>query len=483
MKDSKLILYLNRFEKPAFNRLERFLHSDYTALYPHALKLFAALKKHFPDFEEKEIEREKIFKEVFDGRKFNNQELSNQMKYLVEAIEDFICVEQLKKKKSQKQFLLVEYFRNEDSNLYKESIDKFGAVISKEKNMDSSDSFLAELNFYNEKDLFFSQSELREQNDFIQQKSDSIDTWFAYQKLKTWCEMLNRQNIVSAEYRYSMKDELLKFLKHNNEKILDRPAIRIFYTIFQTLVHPENEKHYHDLISHLEKHENALPRNEVRGMYDFAQNYCIKKLNSGNTAYAEVLFGLYNRLLAKKILLNDNENLSQWDYKNIVALSLRLKKNVWCHHFIEKYKSTIEKSARENAYIYNLSYYYANTENYKEAKRLLQRVEFSDLFYQLGSKSILLRCYYELEDEDSFFSHCESFNKLLLRNKTISDYQRKVHLNLILYTKKAFRLLMRISENKKNVGKKEIESLKTKILQTKQINNLIWLQEKVEELS
>ncbi|MBC7864593.1 MAG: hypothetical protein IAF38_16585, partial [Bacteroidia bacterium] len=164
MKSSKLIRYLNRLEKPAFNRLERFLHSDYTSVYPMALKLFSVLKKHFPEFDEKEIEKEVVFSQLFPGQKFSTQELSNHMKYLVEAIEDFICVEQLKKKKSLKQFLLLEQLRLQDQQLYKESIDKFGALISKEKSLDSSDQFLMELNFHHEKDLFFSQTELREQN-------------------------------------------------------------------------------------------------------------------------------------------------------------------------------------------------------------------------------------------------------------------------------------------------------------------------------
>jgi hypothetical protein len=483
MKDSKVLNYLSIFDKHGLNRLERHLISPCNYVYPNVIKLFCVLKELHPEFEEDSVVKEKIFAQVFGARKFSPQEMANNMKYLAGAIEEFLIQEQVKKKEGLKMQLLAEKLRYSSPRLHKDAIDKLSLALQKNSGAETAENLFHQLSHHHEKDIYFSMSEAREQNEEIQLKNNCLDTWYAYQKLKTWCEMLNRQNIVAVNYEYTLQRELLAFINEKGAELFKNAAVEIFYTIYLSLTEPEDETHFKTLMRLLQLNEDAIAVSELRSMYDFAQNYCIKKLNSGNIAYAEILFNIYNHLLEKKIILNENENLSQWDFKNIVALSLRLKKNTWCRNFIEEKKTLVEKQSRENAYVYNLAYYYALTENYKEAKRLLQKVEFSDLFYQLGSKSILLRCYYELEDEASFLSHCEAFTKLLLRNKTISDYQRKVHLNLILYTRKAFRLMLRKMENRKNVSKKEIEKLKDKIAGVKQINNLPWLLEKLNELS
>ncbi len=482
MENSKIIRYLKIMNKHSLNKLEVFLESPCNHIYPNVISLFKVLKRYAPEFISPEIEKENLFKKVFPNVKFNQQLLGNNMKYLVENIEEFLIHERVQKKPALRAQLLAETLRNENTKLYKDALDKTSLAIEKREFTDTGEFLLSKLNFHSEKDIFFSISEAREQNNEIQLKNEGLDVWFVYQKLKIWCEMQNRQNIVSVQYEYTFKDELIAFLESRKQILEKYPAIQIYHIIYLSLTEPSEESHYKLLIDVLKVHEPELSRAELRSMYDFAQNYCIKKLNSGGTNYAQLLFELYQHLIETKILFSDAGKLSPWDFKNIVTLSLRLKQDKWCYNFIEVYKAYLPKEESENAYRYNLAYYYASTNEYKDAKRLLQRVDFSDLFYQLGSKSILLRSYYELNDEESFFAHCESFAKLLIRHKTVSDYQRKVHLNLILYSKKIFRLMLRRNESKRSVGKKEIDGIKQKIQTVKQINNLAWLMEKVEEL-
>lgn len=483
MKNTRLIALLKSFEKPELNRLSRYILSAGNGVYPDTQCLFRVLVPHYPVFDENAILKEKIFREAFGPENFDQQLLSNNMKYLCEAIEHFIVFEKVKNRPYIRQKLLVEQMRERGDKLYGEGLDKLESIIKQEKEIHVSEKLFSEFSLYEERDVFFARSGMRSQDDFIQKKNDALDRWFLYQKLKTWCEMLNRQNIVSSVYRFSVQKEIQHFLSGKEGRDLLRlPEIKTYHTVYLSLTEPEHVKHYTDLLDLLKKHRHSFSNEELRNLYDFAQNYCIKKLNSGDIEFGKKLFDLYASLLEEKILMNEEGYLSVWDYKNIVALSVRLKKNTWCKQFIEKYQHFIQKKERDNAYTYNLAYYFSSIENYKEAKRLLQRVDLNDPFYLLGSKSVLLRCYYELEDEEAFFAHCESFKKLLLRNKTISAYQRKVHLNLILYARKAFRLLLRRTENKRNVSRKEIENLKEKMVLLKQINNLPWLLEKVEEM-
>jgi len=248
-----------------------------------------------------------------------------------------------------------------------------------------------------------------------------------------------------------------------------------------TLSDSENETHYENLKSLLKINYKKFTTEEARQMYDYALNYGIKKINSGKTIYLKEVFDLYKLLLQNK-LIYEGEYISPWDYKNIVSVGLRLEKMDWTKRFIQKYKNNIAEKFRNNSYNFNLASYFFSKENYRYARKLLQNVELKDMFYHLSAKSMFLKIYYNLNDDKAFFSLSKTFNMYLKRNKKISEYQREVHTGLVRYSEKCFRFRTRIQKHKRNATKKEIASLQEQIRTTKNITNMQWLLEKVEEL-
>ena len=126
-----------------------------------------------------------------------------------------------------------------------------------------------------------------------------------------------------------------------------------------------------------------------------------------------------------------------------------------------------------------MSTYFFAVEKYKDALKLLQTVEFTDVFYHLGSKSLLLKAYYETDNAESFYSLISAFRVYLRRNKYISESQFSNHLNLINFVKKCYDL--KYNDYTKFIFKRKLESIKTKISTNKNIANIVWLNEKVEE--
>jgi hypothetical protein len=209
---------------------------------------------------------------------------------------------------------------------------------------------------------------------------------------------------------------------------------------------------------------------EVFDMFQYLMNYCIRKINLGNTGYVNTLFEIYQLVLERKIIYKDRY-LSQWDFKNIVVIGLRAAKNEWVMNFIEKYKNDLPENEKENAYTYNLAYYHFGSGNYREAISMLQKVAFTDLYYQLDTRAILLKCYYELDDEEALLYHLAAFRIFLSRNKLVSDYQRTLYRNLIRYTTKLTRFIN---------NKKQLKNLLKDIEQEKQVADIGWLKAKVE---
>jgi tetratricopeptide (TPR) repeat protein len=171
----------------------------------------------------------------------------------------------------------------------------------------------------------------------------------------------------------------------------------------------------------------------------------------------------------------------QWDFKNFVSLGLRIKEYDWTLEMINKFNQNLPEAIKQNAYTYNLANYYYETGDYKKATKLLNSVEFTDIYYNLDSKAMLLKIYYKVEEE-SFLSLVSSFGIYLRRNKLISKDNVEIYENLIKFTKKAFLLKTKLPYERKKDYYKKVETLKEKIRQTQKVININWLLGEVDSL-
>lgn len=307
----------------------------------------------------------------------------------------------------------------------------------------------------------------RDEKSNIGEVVEYLDRFYLARKLQLCCEIFNVKNVLSVDYKVFLLDEILLHLR--NKSYSDTPVILVYFRILMTLLESENEEHFHQLRALLKKHESNFTLNELREMYQYVLNYCIKKINLGNISWQKTLFEIYKITIENKVLMSEG-HLSHWDYKNIVTISLRQKEYDWCRNFIVTNKAFLLSAERENAYIYNLANLYFNAGEYSRSLKLLQQVEFSDVYYQLDSKSILLKTYFEMEETESFVYHATAFKTFLQRNKLVSDYQRTIYLNLIRFSSK----LLRAEGNKK-----KIDVLKKKVEENRNIADLQWLLRKI----
>ena len=208
-------------------------------------------------------------------------------------------------------------------------------------------------------------------------------------------------------------------------------------------------------------------------MYVYAKNYCIRKINHGDIEYIRELFDLYKVMLKDRIIFKDNY-LSQFDYKNIVYLGLRISEFDWVQQFIVKYNEHLDPAIRANAYTYNMAYFHFFQNNYDEVLTLLRSVEFTDFYYHLDSKSLLLKTYFELEESEAFFSLIEAFKVYIKRNNLIPAYQKSGYTNMIKLTSKMFKWKL----NPRN----DLQDLVDEFNNTKPVVDVLWIKKKLEDL-
>jgi hypothetical protein len=316
--------------------------------------------------------------------------------------------------------------------------------------------------------------------DYLQKKMDDLDLFYFLSKIKSACEMYNRRNIVNQEYRISFIAEIEDFIKDNNQLIEKSEALRIYLLVLK-MVRDDDEHAFQTLELHLNTGIIELSAPEQKDIYNHAQNFCIRRANKGNSNYLGTLFALYGLQIRNGIILQRGL-ISEWDYKTIVTLGLRQNKKDWTKEFIYAYKQYLKDSIKDNAFAFNLASFYYETNEQRKAIRTLLNVEFTDVYYNLGSRTLLLKVYFDLEDDEALESQFISFNYFLKRNKLISIYQRNVHLNLIKFARSCYKLRVSKPKNANSAFKSKVSILQTRIDDCKEINNLNWLKSRVQLL-
>jgi hypothetical protein len=87
-----LIQLLKSFSEEEIKNFKEYLESPYLNKNTRALKFFNVLRKYYPGFESKKLEKEKIYIKLFPGKKYNEQSMKNMNSELLKLGKDFLTL-------------------------------------------------------------------------------------------------------------------------------------------------------------------------------------------------------------------------------------------------------------------------------------------------------------------------------------------------------------------------------------------------------
>jgi hypothetical protein len=483
MENTKFIKQLKLLKAGEFKRFLSFVQSPYFNTNPKLGILMEQLAWAAPGFQGPLMDKQFLFgivygkKEIFDPQKLFN--LSSQLQKLLHR---FIAEEQFGRNEELQRFQLLEGLDERDwkepmRQVYQKTLQWQRQKVEMDADFHLSTYRL--LDYGERMQKFNRRGTGTDQLLWMQ----SLDAFYLTSKLRHSCEWLNRQNISrqEGEAQVELLEPLLQYLEEHKEQWAAVPSVLIYFQIMQCLRDPSEEQHFFGLKSLLETHITRFSQSEQARMYAYAQNYCIQKINQGYAAYFEELFQIYERLLENGVLLHEGV-LPHEHYKNITTVGLRLQKYEWVKSFLECYRKLLHPNFQENAYTYNLCVYFYEQRRFKDAMKSLRQVQFSDPYYDLSARSILLKIYFEMRDDDSLKYHLQAFQAFLKRNKAISGFHIQSHQNLIRMTKKLVRL-----RRSKALGStafaRRLNELEENLSEVKPITNLSWLRQQLGQIA
>lgn len=483
MLKSKLFDLLALLNPQELAQLRRLVNSPYFNKHENTRLLLDFILEVGIDNEDPDLlSKEAAFKVLFPGEKYQVQKIKDIMSPLTKLVETQIIQTALEANPDEQSIYLMRVLRERRSDKYFEVAERQLRQRLEQNTRLDGDHFWMSYQLETEADNYFMSKLERTQHASLQARADNLDRFYLLSKLRMSCEMINRTNIIKAHFDLNLIDAIRTHMEENLQRYTEAPVVIAYYYNLLALMEPAQEEHYNKLVQFLDDNTPQLGEAEARSLYDYAKNYCIKKINSGNSLYLQRLFEVYKSLLENR-LIYQGPYLSQWDYKNIVTVATRLKQFDWCLDFMQTEKDNLEPQHRHNAYTYNLAMYHFSKAEYDQAMDLLRDVEFTDVYYNIGGKITLLKIYFELDEIEAFFNMIEGFKAYLNRNKLISEYQHTVNSNLLRFAKRLARLKRDQSITAKAKFGQELKSLKAKVDATPQITNIDWLREKMDELA
>jgi len=465
VKDAKLMLVLRTFTGADWRGFADFVASPCYNKQEELVRFCAQLRelarRHFP---EAAIRREKLYARLFPGRPFDEAHFRYLSSDLLKLAEAFLGLRIAEQRPAAMLARQLEAFAARD-------LDKSFAQTRKlaETALQTGLSDIGQLQLQHRllsaDETHFLKKNLRAHDPYLQASLDAFERYYLAQKMAYVCAMLDRMRIIRSEYHIQGLAELTAQALH---LIHDpHPALRLYSLCLALLTQPNADDFYPLFCAALTQCHAGFEAAERGALFNYGANYCINKIKQGDRSFVARLVDWYKTGLDRGLLL-DGEYLSPWTFKNIVRLGLGIQDYAWVSDFIQTYAPALPPEYRKDALHFNLADLAYHQRQFDEVFRHLGQVEFTDVYYSLGAKVLLLKIYFETKADEALLSLAASFRTQLSRSRALSLDARLPYLNFL-------KLLLRIYR----ATPARLPAIRQSIADTPMLNDRIWLSRQV----
>lgn len=436
MHNSKLVIILKSLQTKEFHQFEKYVYERYPNLDHFNIQFFNLLATAYPSMESKAIIKENMMQKLQLDGEDGDKKIRYAATDITQHLENFLVWKLVEDNPDLKNQLLIDAY---STRLLFKQYDQLMLEIekshAKKNNFDLE--YFSQLFLYEQKKYSnMREMDLRSDKNNLQSLTETLDINYIIHKLYYICEMLNNNYTYSFQFQTYLLSETLKIIDQDPfDKI---KIIQIYKSVLHTLLEPDKNNHFYELKDKLEEHRQDLPLDKLYELYKYLLNFAVRKINKGDDTFYQELFALYQKQDTEKILIQ-NGFISEFSFKNIIVIALRLNEIEWAEYFLDKYENFLQPDIKENSIRYNTAYIHFQKKEFHNTLELLSQVEFTDICYHLDSKSLLLKTFFELDETDPFLSLVEAFKVYIKRNKKITEKQALHYNNFINYCNKLYK--------------------------------------------
>lgn len=464
MQESKLIALLRRLSRPELQRMEKVVASPIFNKHAEVGRLFQHLKAQYPDFEPGACTRAAIWQALYSGSEPDDLRLRHLMSLLLRLAETSLVLPAMQAAFDWKLQLVDAYAQRGLPKHFRGALREARTTLERGRHREPRDYYHA---FQLGMTLEALPAGLPEAGGQLRDIHNNLDAFYISSKLRQACAMLSRRNLYQGDFEPEMLSEVLE---HLQRRPYADPLIVLYRLALRTLMEPETHGHFEALKAALIHHDDEVSHDVAMEVHILARNYCIKRMNEGDSRYIRELFDLYQRALARGLLTDDRGHIQASAFKNIVSTGLKLDEFDAVETFIHARSPLLEPALRDEYLNFSLGKLHFERGHFRKVVRLLQRLSYEDLFIELDARILLVKTWYELQEFDLMEAGVQSTRKFLRRNKLIAYHQQN-YLNIL-------RLIEKLPAWQHQEARKQ-QALRRSIVQTEPLTEREWLLEKL----
>ena len=320
MKSSQLIKVLRTFSEKEQKDFRKWVNSPFHNQRTDVIDLYQYLSKNDRWHNDQLIKKTAVFKKIFPNTPYDDDKMRQTMHFLLKSVEDFLSYEELTKDKVRAEIALARNYRRRglskafEKNIRKVEKNQLGRTI---RNGDYYQS-----NFQIQKELYsYLTANKRIPQINWQEINDTLDISYLANKLYNSCLMIIQKRLSEADFEAGILPAILDHL--HQSRLLKIPAIAIYYYMYMSHTNPDEEQYFFALRTSIIQNKDLFSQTESREMLIMAINFCINKMNRGETVFNKEALNLYKYGVENHLILENNQ-ISRWTFQNIVGTASNL---------------------------------------------------------------------------------------------------------------------------------------------------------------
>lgn len=475
---------LKTFDKEEFKRFIDYVNSPFHNTNRSVIKLMDAVKKYYPDFENRNFTKEKIYRKVFSAKDYNDQVMRNLMSDALQLAYGFLTIKDMHLMKTQNSITLLNQLRNKKlHSLYDKNMKAARKMIDDDHSVNfhyfewlykiEGEVFMNELTFSRQEDVYpvvIKQSEYVTY-DYLSKLINHIIDMAVNER---YFQVQNPSNFAKNIFKGINMKNILEHVKGISEK--EFTILSVFYHRAMTIMEG-SEEHYSIYKKFFFDNHSLFDRGALYNLITSLETFCINNIKNDPEKFRQELHEIHLKTIELNVVkLEEDDYISLHRWWNIFINSVEIGKIDWAEKFANEYYTELEPEVKDGALNFANGIVLYKRKNYGGALESLNKAKLTPYLFKLSIKTFYLRTYFESGDFQSASFALDSYKQFLYKNKKISASYREGYLNFAsLYYE-----LLKIKSGEKNVSDTDV---KEKLETIPNVYNKIWLMEMLEELS
>lgn len=449
MHKNELLVVLRSFTRSELLSFKKFLNSDYFGRKTKPYELLQVLLKYHPMYYHVNLHREKLYRLLYPGKKYNGSTLRNLFNDLHEAALHFLAIKNFEGTvREQDFFLFNELMKKGLHNEFTRIIEK----IEEEKDNGVDWVYFLSRHFRESNKFNFSHNtskmkkhkNLSSEIDHLNSSINNLIYFFVMNLASIYLNFLfykNSFNTAKLPENISKSISLIDFGKMKGVLAGDKNVfiLDIYEAMLETYSSPGDISKYMRYKQLLADNFRKLSPDEICMHYYKMITYCLYGLQnkSAEFGYDTELKSLYTEFLENSYYLDRNTpHLPHELYRNILLFSARIKDYKWMGNFVDNYSFKVFPGDRENMFHFGNAYLCFYTGKYLMALEHVNNIDLDFFIYKVDTKNLTLMIYYELGYIEGSFDMLSSYREFICKNKLLNTEKKKRYMSFSKFFEK-----------------------------------------------